>query len=422
MRRTTLLVLAAVVEAARQPTVVVAGATGTVGRELVRILRRQDVPTVALGRDVLRAKRMLGIKTKCKEVDLSDAESIKAALPVDEPFRLFVATPNGPDQFDLEKTLFDVCAQTDRCEHAVKVSTATPVLEARVGPFDAHTKAEALLADSLSHTILRPSLYAQTVFGEHGPLGLPSGAGDGQHVLADAPVAYISAVDVAAVAARALVADDVSRNAKMLDLTGPAAATVSEVVSKAGGSVKPCTSPLPADFLRVLATQLSKVSHDTELSLGEEPTAASDYFMRELRRRALDCGLNGEIAYNGRAVYTANYRSSLPFDEVRRKSRGLGLRCREDYEELGVPKYAPSRPEDMFPDRWLGWDDYLGVRRPYDEGRRVARTLGIASELRWYTYALDRPAVLEDLRLPFRPPQAYGDEWRGWGDWLGTSV
>ena len=33
MRRTTLLVLAAVVEAARQPTVVVVGATGTVGRE-----------------------------------------------------------------------------------------------------------------------------------------------------------------------------------------------------------------------------------------------------------------------------------------------------------------------------------------------------------------------------------------------------
>ena len=74
------------VKAARQPTVVVAGATGTVGRELVRILRRQDVPTVALGRDVLKAKRMLGIKTKCKEVDLSDAESIAAALPVDEPF------------------------------------------------------------------------------------------------------------------------------------------------------------------------------------------------------------------------------------------------------------------------------------------------------------------------------------------------
>jgi hypothetical protein len=295
-------------------------------------------------------------------------------------------------------------------------------MEARVGPFDAHTRAEALLSNSLSHTILRPSLYAQTVFGEDGPLGLPSGAGDGEHVLADAPIAYVSAVDVAAVAARALVSDDVSRNAKMLDLTGPHATTISEVVQQAGGLVKPCASTLPADFLRVLASDLATVSGDAESALGEEPTAASDFFERELRRRALDCGKNGAIAYNGRAVYTANYRSSLPFDEVRRKSRGLGLRCREDYAELGVPKYAPARPQDMFPDRWLGWDDYLGVRRPYDEGRRVARTLGIASELRWYTYALDRPAVLEDLRLPFRPPQAYGDEWRGWGDWLGTSV
>ena len=473
MRR-TLLVLAAAVKAARQPTVVVAGATGTVGRELVRILRRQDVPTIALGRDVLKAKRVLGIKTKCREVDLGDAEAIKAALPGDGPFRLFVATPNGPNQYNLEKTLFEVCAQTNRCEHAVKVSTATPVLEARVGPFDAHARAEALLSNSLSHTILRPSLYAQTVFSEHGPLGLPSGAGDGEHVLADASIAYVSAVDVAAVAGRVLVSDDVSRNAQKLDLTGPHATTISEVVRQAGGLVKPGTSSLETDFLRVLSTELETVSGDAEAALGEEPTAAADYFMRELRRRALDCGQNRDIAYNGRAVYTANYRSSLPFDEVRRKSvtqrdflqflnlklrrrrrrdaapprrprrgrqrvyarlvdvqrqfrvrhrsRGLGLRCREDYEELGVPKYAPSRPEDMFPDRWLGWDDYLGVRRPYDEGRRVARTLGISSELRWYTYALDRPAVLEDLRLPFRPDKAYGDAWRGWGDWLGTSV
>ena len=319
MRRTTLLVLAAAVKAARQPTVVVAGATGTVGRELVRILRRQDVPTVALGRDVLKAKRVLGIQTKCKEVDLGDAASIKAALPVDGPFRLFVATPNSPDQFHLEKTLFDVCAQTNRCEHAVKVSTATPVLAARVGPHAAHAKAEALLTNSLSHTILRPSLYAQTVFREDGPLGLPSGAGDGEHALADAPIAYVSAVDVAAVAGRVLVSDDVSRNAKMLDLTGPHATTISDVVSKAGGNVVSCTSTLPPAFLRVLATQLKTVSHDTALALGEEPTAAADYFMRELRRRALDCGQNRDIAYNGRAVFTANYRSSLPFDEVRRK-------------------------------------------------------------------------------------------------------
>ena len=40
--------------------------------------------------------------------------------------------------------------------------------------------------------------------------------------------------------------------------------------------------------------------------------------------------------------------------------------------------------------------------------------------MRWYTYALEHAAVLADLRLPFRPPQAYGADWRGWADWLGV--
>ena len=231
---------------------------------------------------------------------------------------------------------------------------------------------------------MRPSLYAQTVFSEHGPLGLPNGAGDGQHVLADAPVAYKRGRR----RGRGGAGAGVRRRLQKCEDAGPHGASRRRRFQKWYKGGRPCKT-LYVDAAGGLFEgprhTTRTVSHDTERALGEEPTAASDFFERELRRRALDCGKNGAIAYNGRAVYTANYRSSLPFDEVRRKSRGLGLRCREDYEELGVPKYAPSRPEDMFPDRWLGWDDYLGVRRPYDEGRRVAQTLG--PKLRWYTYA-----------------------------------
>lgn len=72
----------------------------------------------------------------------------------------------------------------------------------------------------------------------------------------------------------------------------------------------------------------------------------------------------------------------------------------------------------MFPDEWTSWDDFLGIRRTYDDGRNVARTLGIASELGWFSFAAERPAVLADLRLPRNPEQAYGVDFAGWAHWL----
>ena len=58
------------------------------------------------------------------------------------------------------------------------------------------------------------------------------------------------------------------------------------------------------------------VTTDVSDALGEPARAAADVLRRELLRRAMDSGADAPTAYNGRGVWTANYRALLPFDEV----------------------------------------------------------------------------------------------------------
>ena len=412
---------------------IVAGATGKVGRELVRVLRRQGVSHLALTRDVLAAKRLLGVRTPCACVDLDDADGLRAAFSGDERFRLFVACANGPTQAAQEARLFEGAAATGRCDHVVKVSTATGVLEAAAGPAAAHVAAERALRDACgSWTVLRPNVFVETLVGESPLLGLPPGAT--AHALADAPIAMISTRTVAAVAARKLVAAAPAAN-ETLELSGPAAVTLADVVRDARALGEAALAPQPVDahlenlpppvadsmrgfFAALRGGCCAAVARDAEDALGEPPAAAADVYRRELLRRSLDSG-DDDKGYNGRGVWTANYRAHLTFDECRRKTKGMGLRTEEEFRDIGVPQYCPSRPDDMFADEWRGWDDFLGVRRPYDDARRLARTLGVASEFGWSAFAHRHAPVLEDLRLPARPSLAYGDAWRGWADWLG---
>ena len=429
LRLALLLALAATARALR---VVVAGATGKVGRELVRVLKRQGVEHAALTRDVLAAKRLLGVATKCVEVDLDDEARVDAALDGEGPFRLYAACANGPNQAAQEARLYAAAARTGRCEHVVKVSTCAAFFEADAGPAAAHAEAEAALRDSSSSwTILRPSVFVESLTAPSPLLGLPGlESGAAAHALADEKIAMISTRDVAAVAARRLVAAAPPANAT-LHLSGPAVTTLAAVAASCdvsvdpqpvdahlGGLPPPVAESMRSIFAALASEAAAAVTPDAERALGEPPRAAADVLRRDLAKRRLDSG-DAPEAYNGRGVWSANYRKQLTFDECRKKARLMGHRCEADWREVGVPKYSPSRPDDMFPDEWLGWDDFLGVRRPYEDARKLARTLGVRSELAWSAYAVSFAPVLADLRLPARPSLAYGDAFRGWDDWLG---
>jgi len=129
--------------------------------------------------------------------------------------------------------------------------------------------------------------------------------------------------------------------------------------------------------------------------------------------------------------------SFLPFEEARAFAHSLNLKnhkewvayCRGDYEDRlpTKPKNIPSSPRKTYWDSgWEGFGDWLGTGvigvtkrkyRDFEDARKFARKLKLKNLREWQQYAkTSRP---EDI--PSIPPRVYAKEWKGYGDWLGTT-
>ena len=140
MRRAAVLFAMSMIVAASSlpPPVVVSGATGRCGSAVVRslIAARGSADNIfVLARDADKSRAMHeGVRCLCAAYD--DDQALDAAFAsVPANFRVFVACSNSPQQADLESR---VCRAAHRagCRYAVKLSTASPVLEMkRGGPY-----------------------------------------------------------------------------------------------------------------------------------------------------------------------------------------------------------------------------------------------------------------------------------------------
>ena len=141
-----------------RPTVVVAGATGKAGSAVVRsLVESGGVDIVALVRSAAKARTLYGEDSgvEIAEADYADTDALDAVLREHPACRIFIACANGPNQARLEVNLCEA-AKRHGASYAVKLSTATPVLEMKAGgPYGAHLEAEAALATSgLPFTVL----------------------------------------------------------------------------------------------------------------------------------------------------------------------------------------------------------------------------------------------------------------------------
>ena len=210
--------------------ILVTGATGKVGREVVRQLAAENIPARALVRDPTRASflRLPGIEIVVG--DLAEPATLPAAFGGVE--RLFLATPAAPDQVELQSNALEA-ARRAGAQRIVKVSVAGgPDAGTQIGRWHWATEKQ-IEASGLDFTFLRPTLYMQQMcayapsIAATGTFSFPVGAGE---------IAVVDTRDVAAVGVKALTEDGHDR--RIYDLTGPEALSydaMADAISEAIG-------------------------------------------------------------------------------------------------------------------------------------------------------------------------------------------
>jgi len=180
-------------------TVLVTGATGNVGREVVRAARARGLTVRAADRDETRAREVLGSEVDVVRLDYRDRSTFACADGADA---LFLMRP--PAIADVAETLLPFVDEARR--RGVKHVAFLSVAGAEKNKLVPHHAVEVHLRKGVGWTILRPGFFAQN-FGdayrrdivEDGRVYVPAGRGR---------VTFVDVRDVAEVAAAAFASPE----------------------------------------------------------------------------------------------------------------------------------------------------------------------------------------------------------------------
>lgn len=258
-----------------RPTILLSGATGTVGRAALVALRAAGADVRAFVRDAERARELLGPEVPLLAGDLGDPGSLRAALEGVEA--MLLCSAHGPHMREVQLAAARVLRDS-QVSRVVKISGSAVTLE---HPQLSHSGAdhlaveEALRAGRADAVAVRPNVFMQNFLDQsvalaHGALPGPAG---------DPRVSFVDARDAGRVAAAALLGADTG--AGVLEVTGPAALTwfdVAAVLSEVMGR-EVLHYPAAADVARAGLLAMGRpewlVDHQLEIAaLLGDPRAA----------------------------------------------------------------------------------------------------------------------------------------------------
>jgi uncharacterized protein YbjT (DUF2867 family) len=199
--------------------IVVTGATGKIGSELVRRLAERGEAVRAVSRHVERGEDLPGVERVA--ADLTQRESLVAAFASAE--RLFLLTANSEDMVRLQKNALEAAREAG-VRHVVKLSAlgASEHSKSVIGLW--HYNIERVLRESgIAWTILRPHHFMDNLLAQRENIVregvVYSASGEGR-------IPFIDTRDIAAVAAAALTGP--GHEGKVYTLTGPQALSYRE--------------------------------------------------------------------------------------------------------------------------------------------------------------------------------------------------
>jgi uncharacterized protein YbjT (DUF2867 family) len=207
------------------PPVLVTGATGRIGSELVRCLRQRGAPVRALVHTPANASALAAGGIEIVAGDFQEPASLDRAVAGVE--RVFLLSPPNPRQVELQGNLVQA-ARRAGVGHIVKVSAlgASPDWPLPIPRWHWETEQQIEQA-GFAFTHLRPNYFMQMILTlsleviHSGTLSVPAGAGR---------VSMVDARDIAVVAGAALL--EPGHAGRVYEITGPEALSFGDVAQQ----------------------------------------------------------------------------------------------------------------------------------------------------------------------------------------------
>ena len=205
--------------------ILVTGATGRIGSELVRVLISKGVRVRAMVRILTKAEALRGLGVELVVGDLEKPESLDSALQDVE--KVFLISIEDPRMAELHDN-FVTSAKRAGAKHLVRMSILVSRPDSPLTLGQWHWSADQqVMGSGIPYTILKPAYFMQNLLASAPMVKmkgvLPGAMGDGK-------VGLIDVRDIAAVAAAVLTND--GHAGKTYPLTGPEALSLRDAAAK----------------------------------------------------------------------------------------------------------------------------------------------------------------------------------------------
>lgn len=203
--------------------ILITGATGNNGLEILKRLATKNLPVRAMVRDRNRATAINALpNVEIVEGDFDHPETLlKALAGVDQAFLL----TNSTEHAEAQQLAFVEAVQQSGVKHLVKLSQYAANADSSVRYLRYHAAVEAAIqASGVPYTFLRPNLFMQGLLNFRSTIATQNAF---YAAIGNAKVSIVDVRDIADVAVAALT--ESGHESKIYNLTGPEALTHAEM-------------------------------------------------------------------------------------------------------------------------------------------------------------------------------------------------